>query len=291
MTEQRTGVIAKRRPGGVAVVIATLAGVLSNPPAPAAAAQRPAGSAESARPGSQGRGVVLLPNGWKIAPAGRHLPVGDLPLALLESADGRYVIVTNNGYAEPTLTVVDVERFLVKSRLPRDHAWLGLTWGKDRQRLYSSGAGANTVDELTFSAGTLTAGRTFQLARPAPESFVGGVAVSPDGRRLYAVQVLGQRLSVLDLDTGGVLRTVELAAEPYTSLLSADGNVLFVSLWGGAKVLLFDAHSLEPRGEIVVGEHPNAMALTPDGSRLFVACANTNAVWVGTWPRAPPASR
>ena len=35
-----------------------------------------------------------------------------------------------------------------------------------------------------------------------------------------------------------------------------------------------------PRGEILVGEHPNAMALSPDGPRLFVACANTNAVWV-----------
>ena len=31
-------------------------------------------------PGHQGRGTVLRPNGWKIAPAGRHLPAGDLPL-------------------------------------------------------------------------------------------------------------------------------------------------------------------------------------------------------------------
>ncbi len=29
----------------------------------------------------------------------------------------------------------------------------------------------------------------------------------------------------------------------------------------------------------MVGEHPNAMALSRDGARLFVACANTNAVW------------
>ena len=34
------------------------------------------------------------------------------------------------------------------------------------------------------------------------------------------------------------------------------------------------------RGEVVVGEHPNAMVLSKDGARLFVACANTNAVWV-----------
>ena len=29
-----------------------------------------------------------------------------------------------------------------------------------------------------------------------------------------------------------------------------------------------------------MGEHPNAMVLSKDGARLFVACANTNAVWV-----------
>src|SRR5262249_35059923 len=60
----------------------------------------------------------------------------------------------------------------------------------------------------------------------------------------------------------------------------------------------------EARGEIAVGEHPNAMALTKDGKRLFVACANTNAVWaidvesrraveqisVALFPNAPPGS-
>jgi len=241
-----------------------------------------AAAEKAAKPGSEGRGVVLLPNGWKIAPAGRHLMVGDLPLAMVESGDGRYVIVTNNGYAKPSLTVVDVQRFLVKSKLPMEHAWLGLAWDPARTRLYSSGAGGSTVDELVFSenAGVLKPGRSFQLARPSSESFVGGVAVSPDGRWLFAVHVLGQRLSVIDLGQGGVVRTLELPAEPYTCLLSSDGQTLFVSLWGGAKVLVFEARSLSPLGEVSVGEHPNAMVLSRDGTRLFVACANTNAVWV-----------
>src|SRR5262249_40778945 len=100
------------------------------------------------------------------------------------------------------------------------------------------------------------------------------------------------------------LRSVSLTAEPYTCLVSPDGSTLFVSLWGGARVLLFDAKTLEARGEIAVGEHPNAMALTKDGKRLFVACANTNTVWaidvesrraseqisVALFPQAPPGS-
>ncbi len=84
----------------------------------------------------------------------------------------------------------------------------------------------------------------------------------------------------IDLDQRRVTATAELPAEPYTCLLSRDGKTLFVSLWGGGKVLMLDATTLEARGEIQVGEHPNAMVLSRDGARLFVACANTNAVWV-----------
>ena len=67
------------------------------------------------RPGALGNGVTLLPNGWKIAPAGRHVQVGDLPLAMLESPDGRALLVANNGFAKPTISVVDLQNQTVSS--------------------------------------------------------------------------------------------------------------------------------------------------------------------------------
>src|SRR5262249_22542181 len=168
--------------------------LLALPPVPAGPpADKPG------RPGAEGGGVTLLPNGWRIAPAGRHITVGDLPLAMVESADGRYVIVSNNGYAKPTLVVVDTARMLVRSKLTLDNAWLGLAWHPDGKRLYSSGGGDNTVRELRWSGETLSAGASFVLPRPSQESFVAGVAVSPDGSRLFAVHALGERLSVVDI--------------------------------------------------------------------------------------------
>jgi YVTN family beta-propeller protein len=257
------------------------------------------------RPGLE-RGVTLLPNGWRIAPAGRHMNVGDLPLAMVESPDGRYLVVTGNGYVKPTLVVVDLKNFLIKSRRPVENAWLGLAWSGDGTRLYSSGAAANTVEEFRFEQGQLAPAGAIAVGEPhkKKETFLGGVAVGPDGGRLYAVNVLGQTLSAVDLGRRAVARTVPLSAEPYTCVAASDGKTVFVSLWGGARVLVFDARTLKAVGEVPVGEHPNAMVLSPDGQRLFVACANTNAVWVvdvasrkateqisvSLFPAAPPGS-
>jgi DNA-binding beta-propeller fold protein YncE len=263
------------------VVVAAVASVAQRGPAP------------PTLPGSLGKGVTLLPNGWKIQPAGRHLSVGDLPLAMVESPDGRFLIITNNGYAKPTLTVVDLELGEVTSKTALDNAWLGLAWHPDGRRVFSSGAGQTTVNEFYWTPGRLTAGAVYALGRdtqrpmpginrpePVEQSFVGGIAIAPDGRHLYAVHVLGEALTMLDLKTGLVRETVDVGAEPYTCLVSPDGKTVVVSVWGGAKVLFFDAATLEKRGEVAVGEHPNAMVWSKDAKRLFVACANTNAVWV-----------
>ena len=55
------------------------------------------GAPQVQRPGALGGGVTLLPNGWKIAPAGWHVQIGDLPLAMVQSPDGRFLLVSNNG--------------------------------------------------------------------------------------------------------------------------------------------------------------------------------------------------
>lgn len=268
------------------------------------------------RPGYVGGGTTLLPNGWRIAPAGKHFSIGDLPLAMTLSPEGHSLVVTDNGYQKPSLKVFDLDHETVAT-VAMDDGWLGLSWHPDGKRLFSSGAASNTVLELTWDGLRLRAGRKINVAkkaaplsagatRPASaeQTFVGGISTSFDGKRIYAVHVFGQFLSAVDLTTGALQTAVDLPAEPYTTLLSNDGDTLFVSLWGGARVLSYDAWTLAPKASIEVGEHPNAMAMSPDGRRLFVACANANAVWAidvatgkateqistALFPKAPPGS-
>src|SRR5262249_28717294 len=104
----------------------------------------------AAHPGPLGGGVTLLPNGWKIAPAGRPVQVGSFPMAMVESADGRTLFVASNGYLKPSITAVDIKTRRVVDTLVLDHAWLGLARHPDGMRLYVSGAGNHTVHEVRW---------------------------------------------------------------------------------------------------------------------------------------------
>ena len=240
-------------------------------------------------PGYKGDGVTLLPNGWRIAPEGRHVTVGDLPLNFAASPDGRFLAISTSGFSKPALSIFDTRSLQIVSRIELEHTWLGLAWHPDGKRLYASGSSENVIYEFTFQNGRLAAAGNISLGSPERHpgrdvidnaGFVGGIEVDAEGKLLYVTQIYGQRVRAIDLEQRKIVATADLDAEPYTCMLSEDGETLFVSLWGGAKVLMLDPWSLIVKGEVAVGDHPNAMALTRDGTRLFVACANTNAVWV-----------
>jgi YVTN family beta-propeller protein len=225
-------------------------------------------------------GTTLLPNGWRIQPAGKHVRVGDLPLNLIQTPDSRYLIVTSNGLARPSFSVIDIANWSVKSTMALDNAWLGLVWHPDGTKLYSSGAGQNNVQEFNYADGAITRARTFALPAVTGQSFAGGLAISPDGKTLFVTRVFAQTVSAIDLASGQVTKSVTLPAEPYGCVVSADGRMLYVSLWGGARVQVYMLPSMVLLQEFNSEEHPNALVLSQDGKRLFVACGNSSSVWV-----------
>jgi DNA-binding beta-propeller fold protein YncE len=247
------------------------------------------GPAAAAWPGYKGDGVTLLPNGWKIAPEGRHVTVGDLPMNVVPSPDGRLLAISTSGYTKPAISLFDTKTLQIIGHIDVEHTWLGLVWQPDGKKIFASGASENVIYQFNVQGGRLTAAGNISLGQPERHpgrdtienaGYVAGMALSADGKRLYATELYGERVRAIDLAGGKIAATADLGAEPYTCVLSPDGQTLFVSVWGGAKVVMLDAATLAPKGEITVGEHPNAMAIARDGSRLFVACANTNAVWV-----------
>ena len=68
----------------------------------------------------------LLPNGWKLTPAGQHVTVGDLPLRMMLTPDRKNVLVATNGYNDQGLVLLDTATGAVVDRLPLWQTFHGL---------------------------------------------------------------------------------------------------------------------------------------------------------------------
>jgi DNA-binding beta-propeller fold protein YncE len=83
-------------------------------------------------------GQVLLPNGWKLSPAGTSLPLGDLPLNIQLSSSGKMLAVTNNGQSTQSIQLIDpVNETLIDEKVI-GKLWYGLAFSRDEKHLYAS---------------------------------------------------------------------------------------------------------------------------------------------------------
>ena len=225
-------------------------------------------------------GQVLLPNGWKLSPAGRSLQLGDLPLNMQLSASGRLLAVTNNGQSTQSLQLIDpkTEKLLDEKILGK--AWYGLAFSHDEKTLYASGGNDNCI--LVFPIQNKQIGKpdTIKLAAsPWPGNKVcpTGIVVNKANSRLYTVTKEDSALYVVNLASGKILNRVKLAAEAYSCILSPDEKTLYISIWGGEQVACFNTIN-GTITSIKAGSHPNELLLNKKGALLFVANANDNAV-------------
>src|ERR1700679_472552 len=84
----------------------------------------------------QQTGQVLLPNGWKLRPAGRSLQLGDLPLNMQLSASGDLLAVTNNGESTQSIQLIDPKTEVQLDERIVGKAWYGLAFSHDEKTLY-----------------------------------------------------------------------------------------------------------------------------------------------------------
>lgn len=224
---------------------------------------------------------VKLPNGWALTPIGRSLPLGDLPLNLVVSGNGRRAAVTNNGQSTQTIQLFDIAGEKLLSEVVIQKSWVGLRFSPDARKLYASGGNDNRIMVYDVSADKLVKADSIALGRPWPNKIsVAGIELDASGQTLYAVTKDDSALYVCDLASKQIRQRLKLGAEAFTCLRSPVSGELFISLWGGDKVLVYDPVQQKMTGEIETGSHPNDMTISKDGRYLFTANANDNSVSV-----------
>ncbi len=224
---------------------------------------------------------VALPNGWYLSPVGKVLQLGDLPLNIALSPNGKQAAVTNNGQSTQMIHLVDVKKETVTDSVIIGKSWLGLVFSDNGKELYASGGNDNWIIKYKVRRKKLINADTIRIGKPWPEKIsIAGLAL--DGRKkvIYAVTKENNMLYCIDLVTKSILSQTPLGGEGYTCILSPDRKTLYASCWGCDKVVIFDTYSRTIRGSIDVGDNPNDMCITRDGIWLFVANANDNNVSV-----------
>ncbi len=268
---------------------------------------------------------TVLPVNQVLTPAGVQVPLPGLrPQALALSPDGRLLAVSGK---TSEVVVLDPAggRILQRVPLPPEQAsesqpntvspnllepdvqgqlsYTGLLFSPDGRRLYLSNVnGSIKVFSIDPDGGV---NPSYSIPVPharAPrrrEDIPAGLALSPDGRRLYVCGNMSNRLFEMAAATGTVLRKFDVGVAPFDVVL-AHGKA-YVSNWGGRRpgpgdltgpagrgavvrvdpvtrianggsVSVIDLETGTVVREIPVELHASALALDPGGR--YLVCAN-----------------
>ncbi|MFN5135939.1 MAG: YncE family protein, partial [Chitinophagaceae bacterium] len=224
---------------------------------------------------------VQLPNGWKLSPAGRSLPLGDLPLNITVSKSKKLMAVTNNGQSVQSLQLINpaTEKELDRVVIPK--SWYGLKFSADEKFLYASGGNDNWILKYSIINNKLKLADSIKLGAKWPNKISpAGIEIDDAKQTMYVVTKDNFMLYVINLANKKIIHEQKLGAEAYSCVLSSNKKELFISLWGGDKVLVFDVDAKTITGEIAVGDNPNELLLNKAGTILYVANANDNSVSV-----------
>lgn len=228
-----------------------------------------------------GQQQVQLPNGWHLSPAGRSLPLGDLPLNIAVSKSKKLMAVTNNGQSIQSIQLINpvTEKELDRVIVPR--SWYGLKFSADEKFLYASGGNDNWILKYAISNNKLQLKDSISLGKKWPEKISpAGIEIDDAAKRMYVVTKENNSLYIIDLVTKKTIQQLALEDAAYSCLLSANKKELFISVWGAKKIVVFDIAAMKITAQIPVGENPNELLLSKNGKQLYVANAGDNSVSV-----------
>ncbi|MHB0958058.1 MAG: alkaline phosphatase family protein [Pirellulaceae bacterium] len=209
-------------------------------------------------------------------------------------------------------------------------SYTGLVFSPDGQWIYMSNVEGSIKVFAVSADGEVLPSHSWPLpaanALRRKAEIPSGLAVSPDGKRLYVCGNLSNQLLECDTDSGEVLRTFDVGVAPYDVVLV--DTKAYVSNWGGRRPGPTDLTGPAGRGtlvrvdpvrhiasegsvsvidlavgkgitEIVCGLHASGLAVSPD--RRYVVCANagsdhlsvidarTDEVTATIWAKSSPA--
>lgn len=206
---------------------------------------------------------------YKIATDGTtsEVTLGDFPIDVVTSSDGRTAYVAGHGTGE--LFVVDVMNMKKLATIDTEEAPIDLALSADDGTVYvAATGGVHVVDTATRRQS-----RFIEL-----DSSPFAVELSPDGTILYALLTYDNEMVVVDL-VSNTRRTVAIPDSAESSAITPDGRYLFVTHREIDKVSRVRTADLRV-DTFTVGDAPRGIAVLPNGSAVYVVNQDAHTVSV-----------
>lgn len=294
---------------------------------PGAAAREPVGvdASEQETVGHKEAGRAVTPVNQVLTPTGRQVELSGMrPQAVALAPNGAILVVSGKTSKLVVINPTNGE-ILQRVDLPSDQQQVAVNDPVSEQILKPDEEGQLSFTGLIFSPlgdriymsnveGSIKVFSVDKNDKVSPSHSIAlpeanaprrkaeipsGLAVSPDGKRLYVCGNLSNRLLELDAESGKTLRTFDVGVAPYDVALV--GDKAYVSNWGGSRPGAGDLTGPAGRGtevrvdpvrhiasegsvsvvdlaagkvatELLTGLHASGLAVSPDGH--WVVCAN-----------------
>lgn len=110
-----------------------------------------------------------------------------------------------------------------------------------------------------------------------------GLAITPNGKRVYVANGNGGTISVIDTATNTAIgKPIVVGTAPVALAINPGGTRLYVAhnANGGSKITVINTATNKVVATFGVGSDPLSLAVSPNGKRLYVANANSGTVSV-----------
>ena len=216
---------------------------------------------------------------------GAPIPVGDAPRGVAVSPDGASVYVTNVNSG--TVSVIDARTNTAAATFVAGINPSGVAVSPNGTRLYVANYNfpVSTVTVIDAATGATvaaipTAGDTNSIATL-------GVAVSPDGKKVYALNTGPDAIRVIDAATNSVIKTISTPGtfNAFQAAFSPDGSRAYISQQRFptattptmAVLTIVDVGTSTVVDTVVLGSADNGgnagtdgVAMSPDGKKVYV---------------------
>lgn len=263
---------------------------------------------EQAVVGPQDDGTYVVATTQRVDPAGITLQFPGRPVDLALHPNQTLLAAKNKS----DLVFMDVPSRTIGQVLPLPaggNTFAGISWSADGKKVWTTDTRGFLRSAAVQDDGTY--GWESEILLPGPSEddknpYPGGFAIDDNHKLAYVTLSRNNTVGVVNLETNTVEAQILVGIAPYTVLLHS--NKAYVTNWGGRQPTEGDKTGPTSGSEIVVDPesgvastgtvsvidltnrsviatievhlHPSGMVLSPDGTRLYVANANSDNISV-----------